>query len=167
MLSAQLGSGWGCPQWQGQLAFCPVLHPTLPLGSCLSRSSHVLLLGTGCHQLKLTLSSGSVLLGFIQNSSSTVAKYANSGFHCQVQCFTRTGEKGNLWAVVERLLPAVDGGSAVNTVVNRSSTQSRLDSFLLRSGPCQKCAKPGHFFCNSKNAAIEEQLRSEEGASQA
>ena len=78
MLSAQLGSGWGGPQWQGQLAFCPVLYPTLPLGLCLSCSSHVLLLGTGCNQLKLTLSSGSVLLGFIQNSSSTVAKYASS-----------------------------------------------------------------------------------------
>ena len=61
MLSAQLGSGcaqrrpqwrWRCPQWQGQLAFCPVLHPTIPLGLCLACnapiSSHVLLLGTAC-----------------------------------------------------------------------------------------------------------------------
>ena len=56
--------------------------------------------------------------------------------------------------VVERLLPAVEGGSAVKTVVNRSSTQSSLDSFLLRSGSFQKCAKPGHFFCTRKNVFV-------------
>ena len=61
--------------------------------------------------------------------------------------------------VAERVLPrpAVDGCSAVKNVVKRSTTQSSLDGFVLRSvrsGPCQKCAKPGQFCCTSKNGSV-------------
>ena len=50
---------------------------------------------------------------------------------------------------------AVHGGPAAAKVpVKKPVTQSSLDSFLSRSGPCLKCASPGHFFCTKKNGSV-------------